>query len=221
MPKLTLSFDTGPVPGATERILEILAGRGLKASFFLIGERLRDPACRRLAERTKDEGHWIGNHTMTHTAPLTQLSDPNHAEAEIGRCQEMLGALSHPMRFFRPSGGGTLGPHLLTRSAVDYLIANQFTVVTWNDVPGDFIEPRRRWLERACQSVPTRPWTLIILHDHALADMMDTLPTFLDRMEDAGVAFTQDFPEECVPIRQGKVMFPLDGLMTEAPATKG
>ena len=118
MPKLTLSFDNGPVPGATERILEILAERGLKASFFLIGERLRDPACRRLAERAKDEGHWIGNHTMTHTAPLTQLSDPNHAETEIGRCQEMLGALSHPMRFFRPSGGGTLGPHLLTRSAV-------------------------------------------------------------------------------------------------------
>ena len=48
---LTLSFDNGPEPGATPRVLDILAERGIKTTFFVIGEKLADPERRALAER--------------------------------------------------------------------------------------------------------------------------------------------------------------------------
>ena len=103
---LTLTFDNGPEPGVTPRVLDILRERGIKTTFFVIGEKLGDPERRRLAARAHDEGHWIGNHTFTHTVPLGQQHDPETAQNEIGRTQAAIGDLAHPKRWFRPFGGG-------------------------------------------------------------------------------------------------------------------
>src|SRR5262245_46296092 len=84
---LTLSFDNGPEPGGTPLVLDILAERGIKSTFFVIGEKLADPERRRLARRARAEGHWIGNHTFTHSVPLGRQRDANSAENEIGRTQ--------------------------------------------------------------------------------------------------------------------------------------
>ena len=84
---LTLTFDNGPEPGVTARVLDTLRERGIMATFFVIGEKLGDPERRRLAARAHDEGHWIGNHTFTHTVPLGQQHDPGAAQHEIGRTQ--------------------------------------------------------------------------------------------------------------------------------------
>ncbi|XSC45191.1 polysaccharide deacetylase family protein [Bradyrhizobium sp. RDT10] len=61
---LTLTFDNGPEPGVTPRVLDILREHGIKTTFFVIGEKLGDPERYRLAARAHDEGHWIGNHTL-------------------------------------------------------------------------------------------------------------------------------------------------------------
>src|ERR1700712_4776450 len=99
---LTLTFDNGPEPGVTPRVLDILGERGIKTTFFVIGEKLGDPGRRRLAARAHDEGHWIGNHTFTHTVPLGQQTDANTAASEIGRTQAAIGDLAHAKRWFRP-----------------------------------------------------------------------------------------------------------------------
>ena len=99
---VTLTFDNGPEPDVTPRVLDILAARAIKTTFFVIGEKLEDPARRQLAVRAHDEGHWIGNHTFTHTVPLGQQRDPQTARHEIGRTQAAIGELSHPRRWFRP-----------------------------------------------------------------------------------------------------------------------
>ena len=70
--EICLSFDNGPEPEATPLVLDVLARRGLRASFFPIGQKLRDPPRRALAERAFAEGHRIGNHTLTHGLPLGQ-----------------------------------------------------------------------------------------------------------------------------------------------------
>ena len=93
---LTLSFDNGPEPDVTPHVLDTLASRGIKATFFVIGEKLLDPERRRLAARAHHEGHWIGNHTFTHSVPLGQQRDPDSAEHEIGRTQGLIGDLAHP-----------------------------------------------------------------------------------------------------------------------------
>ena len=55
-------------------VLAVLARRRIPAMFFVIGEKLRDPKARALAEQARDAGHVIGNHTLTHGAPLGRRS---------------------------------------------------------------------------------------------------------------------------------------------------
>jgi peptidoglycan/xylan/chitin deacetylase (PgdA/CDA1 family) len=196
--RITLSFDNGPVPGSTDRILDLLKARGLRASFFALGKLAAVPEGRALLERAKAEGHWIGNHTMSHGTPLGESRDPEHVEKEIVAAAKVLGSLALPQKLFRPNGGGRLGEHLLSPQARAWLAANGYTVVTWNNVPGDWIEPRRGWVERALATAEKQDWSLLVLHDPYLADMMDTLPAFLDEAARRGAAFVQEFPPSCI-----------------------
>lgn len=197
---MTLSFDNGPDPAATPRVLDVLAARRLLATFFVVGSALREH--RALAERAHAEGHWIGNHTLTHPRPLGESG----AEAcEIEAAQAELGALAHPDRLFRPSGaGGELAPGLLSAAAVESLIAGRFTCVLWNAVPGDWND--RGWVETALRQISEQDWTLLVLHDvdGACADRLDE---FLGRVD---AEIVQSFPPACVPIKRGAVRRRLD-----------
>lgn len=70
-PKIALTFDDGPHPIYTPKLLDGLKKRGVKATFFVLGENIvgREDIIKRMA----DEGHLIGNHTYTHVN-LNQLS---------------------------------------------------------------------------------------------------------------------------------------------------
>lgn len=62
--KIAITFDDGPHPVYTERLLDGLQKRGVKATFFVLGDRAKkNPA---LIKRMKEEGHIIGNHTYNH-----------------------------------------------------------------------------------------------------------------------------------------------------------
>jgi peptidoglycan/xylan/chitin deacetylase (PgdA/CDA1 family) len=163
----------------------------------VVGEALR--AHRALAERAHDEGHWLGNHTLTHPRPLGGVGEA--AWREIEATQAELGELAHPDRLFRPSGaGGELEPGLLSRPAVDALVAGGYTCVLWNAVPGDWEDPDG-WVDRALDQCARHDWTLLVLHDVAGA-AADRLAEFLDRVHGE---FRQDFPPGCVPIQRGQV----------------
>lgn len=210
---LTLSFDNGPEPEVTPRVLDILRERGLKTTFFVIGHKLEDPARRRLAARARDEGHWIGNHTYTHAVPLGQQSDMRTAEREIGRTQGLIGALAHEACWFRPfGGGGNLDTRLLKPSVVGYLTGNGFSCVLWNAIPRDWDDPDG-WVERALAHCIAHPWTLMVLHDLPTGAMAH-LAQFLDRAAIAGARFRQDFPSDCVPIQRGRLVQPIDAYVS-------
>ncbi len=205
---LTLTFDNGPEPSVTPRVLDILGERGIKTTFFVIGEKLADPRRRKLAERAHDEGHWIGNHTYTHTIPLGQQPGQDTAENEIGRTQRAIGDLAHPDRWFRPfGGGGNLDARLFKPSIVDYLVRNGHGCVLWNAIPRDWDDPDG-WTDRAFHQCSAQAWTLIVLHDLP-SGAMNHLERFLDRVAAEGARFRQDFPPECVPIRCGEILLPI------------
>jgi peptidoglycan-N-acetylglucosamine deacetylase len=199
---LTLTFDNGPEPEVTPFVLDVLARRGIRASFFVLGRKIATPEGRRLAERARDEGHWIGNHTWTHAVPLGLMEDAAAAVDEVARTQAVLGGLVHPDHLFRPfGGGGNLDDRLLRPEVASYLQRFGYTVVVWNAVPRDWVDPEG-WVETALRQCTQRPWTQLVIHDLPTGAMAQ-LERFFDLAGEAGARIRQDFNPDCVPMRRG------------------
>lgn len=206
--RVTLTFDNGPTPGVTERVLDRLSARGLPATFFVVGQNLAAPGARDLAIRARHEGHWIGNHSMTHSIPLGDNADAEYARREIDDTQELISELAHAGKWFRPmGGGGSIGPHLLSRAAARILQQGKYSCVLWSSVPGDW-KDQGGWIDQGIADISARDWTVVVLHDVENA-ALPRLPEFLDRLDSLGVEFRQDFPEDVMMTKRGEVSSPL------------
>lgn len=211
--KVTLTFDNGPTPEVTPSVLDCLARNGVKATFFVIGSKAASAEGSLIVQRASKEGHYIGNHTFTHTTPLGELSGAA-ALREFEQTEEALGWLDQPRRLFRPyARAGTLGRHLLHPAVMEKLRAGGYSCVLWNCVPGDWRDPER-WVERAIADSRSRQWSLVVLHDLP-SGAMAHLDRFIRALRGDGVDLTQEYPPECVPIADGKIMQPLDQFVAE------
>jgi peptidoglycan-N-acetylglucosamine deacetylase len=216
--RVTLSFDNGPTPGVTERVLDILAGLRILTTFFVIGNKLGESAPVSLMQRAHAAGHWIGNHTFSHTVALGDRPDRAHALSEIEGAQARIGRLSHPDKLFRPYGNsGRLGPHLLSEAALDHLVAQDYRTVIWNNVPGDWKDPDG-WVERCVAEASTQDWSVVVLHDIE-GGCLARLPELLRRLEDLGVIFQQDFPDSVTLTRAGKIVSLPPGYVADQDAS--
>jgi peptidoglycan/xylan/chitin deacetylase (PgdA/CDA1 family) len=173
----------------------------------VLGRKAAQPEGRDIIRRAIAEGHWIGNHTFTHSASLGRL-DRENALGEFEQAEQSLAWIKQSRRLFRPPGSGELGRHLLHPAVVEKLIAGSYTCVLWNSVPGDFRDPSG-WLERALADCRSRPWTLLVLHDLPNGAMAH-LDEFITRLETEGFDFTREFPPDCLPIVGGQVVLPLE-----------
>src|SRR5215472_16166769 len=107
--RMALTFDDGPNDPHTLRLLDVLARRQAKATFFLIGKYVR----RRpdIARAIKEAGHAVGNHTYNH--PNLIFASPKRVRAELDDCRKALeDAIGPHQPLFRPPFGGRL-PHVL------------------------------------------------------------------------------------------------------------
>ncbi|HSP67942.1 MAG TPA: polysaccharide deacetylase family protein [Bryobacteraceae bacterium] len=208
MAQVTLTFDNGPDPLATPLVLDCLAQHGVKSTFFVLGQNVSASAGLDLARRARREGHWIGNHTWSHTGRLGEMTREAALE-EFDRTQQALAWLEQPVRLFRPrGGGGRLGKGLLNPAIVERLTAGGFTCVLWTSVPGDFRDPDG-WVDRALADCRSRDWSLVVLHD-IRNGAVKHLNSFLRKLAAEGHSFTQEFPPDCTPIVTGRVLQPLD-----------
>lgn len=203
--RVTLTFDNGPTAGITERVLDILERQGIRSTFFVIGRNLADPEAASLARRSHAAGHWIGNHTFSHSVAFGDRPDPNFAAYEIATAQRAIGELSHPNNLFRPYGNsGLVGRHLLSRAAIGYLLANRIQTVLWNSVPGDWRDAAG-WIETCIAQVLENEWSVVVLHDIE-GGCLPRLPELLQRLNDLGAVYEQDFPESVILTRAGKTV---------------
>ena len=208
MAKVTLTFDNGPDPQATPQVLDCLARHGVKSTFFVLGQHVSTSVGLDLARRASREGHWIGNHTWTHTGRLGEMTR-EAALQEFDRTQQALAWVEQPARLFRPRGGaGRMGKGLLHPAVAEKLIAGGFTCVLWTSVPGDFRDPDG-WMDRALADCRSRDWSLVVLHDIPNGAVIN-LESFLKKLRDEGHQFTQEFPLDCTPIVDGRVLQSLD-----------
>jgi peptidoglycan-N-acetylglucosamine deacetylase len=207
---VTLTFDNG-ASETTAEVLDVLGRCGIRSTFFVVGSQLQQPGARALTERAAAEGHWIGNHTLTHTIEFGDSKDPALPAREMGDNQDLIGELAHPDKLFRPAaGGGILDRRLFSRAAISYLQQYRYTCVLWNCVPHDWDEPDT-WVQRALADVTGRPWSVVVIHDLPTGAMTH-LPEFLDGLDKRGADIVQEFPNACVPIRNGQRVGPLNHL---------
>ena len=215
MTTITMTFDNGPDPDVTPLVLDTLRRHAIQSTFFVLGEKLRDR--RGLAERARDEGHWIGNHTYNHIVPLGMSVETGIAVSEIERTQALIGDLAHERKFFRPfGGGGNLDRRLLNREALDYLRQESFTCVLWNVIPEDWARPET-WVKRALDLCFAREHSVVVLHDLATGAMRE-LDRFISAAKERGATFQQDFPRDCVVLERGKPTGPIDAYVAEEAA---
>jgi len=175
-PQIALTFDDGPTPGVTDRILDELKQRGAHATFFMIGGRIAKAPD--LARRVVAEGHDVGNHTFTHPK-LTELP-PMRAEEEIQKTQDVIhDVLGLQPAWFRPPYGDfrdNLAPLVTSRN---------MRIVMGNVDPADWSKPG----EDKIIEVITRdakPGAIAICHDMH-AQTANAIGAVLDKLIAAGL----------------------------------
>jgi peptidoglycan-N-acetylglucosamine deacetylase len=127
--EIALTYDDGPNPTATPHLLEVLARHQVRATFFLIGNFVRQ--CPDLVRQIAAAGHLIGNHTMTH--PWLPFHSVARIREELSACNKSLeDALGIPVHYFRPPHGARR-PYVLRTARELGLIP-----VQWNIIAGDW-----------------------------------------------------------------------------------
>jgi peptidoglycan/xylan/chitin deacetylase (PgdA/CDA1 family) len=178
-PLVGLSFDDGPHPVHTPQVLDILARRRARATFFLIGERARrHPA---LVERIRAEGHEIGNH-CDRDATLLLDSDAEFVD-NLERTGRLLGLTGLP-KLFRPPGG------LAWPRQLELARARGYVCVLGSAYPHDPARPPV-WYIRWLTAKNLAPGAIVILHD-GIPDAsrgIAALPAILAAGRDRGLEF--------------------------------
>lgn len=100
--RVALTFDDGPNPEWTPVLLDGLKERGVKASFFVIGEKAQES--KDLVKRMYDEGHIIGNHTFSHVQ-LTAIGNDSACEEIVKANQVLYDITGEYPQFIRPPFG--------------------------------------------------------------------------------------------------------------------
>jgi peptidoglycan-N-acetylglucosamine deacetylase len=182
--RLALTFDDGPDPVWTPRVLDVLGQAGVRGTFFLVGERAaRAPA---LARRMAAEGHEIGNHSWSHRS--LWLYGPRATAREIARAHDALTSLTGVApRHFRPPWG------MVNAALFPALRRVGERCVFWSLQP-EGLRPRPP--ERQVADVLRRahPGAIVDLHDAegtpgAPARLLQALPTLLAGLRERGYTF--------------------------------
>ena len=100
--KIALTFDDGPHPRYTEELLDGLAERDVKATFFLLGQNIEGRE--EIIERMAREGHLIGNHTYYHV-DITRLPQREACREILDTSEKITAITGQPVEYIRPPFG--------------------------------------------------------------------------------------------------------------------
>ncbi len=154
--KIAITFDDGPHPYLTDRILEILGRYEVKATFFMVGVNVLNYPD--VARNVLAAGHEVGNHTFSHShiAKLNQ----NEIMKEVGLCEDALEELcEYRPHLFRPPEGAV-------NTYVEHCTEDQdYTLILWSLDTRDW---EHKNTEQIVQSVLSNisPGDIILMHDY-------------------------------------------------------
>ena len=155
-PSVALTFDDGPHPDETPRVLDALGELAVSATFFVVGERAeRHPD---LVRRMAREGHLVGSHSYSHAPPASTSAASLVGEAR--RTAALLLELTgSPCTLFRPPLGK------LTASKLVGLLAEGQTIALWSVDPRDYSARSVDEVRGAFERRPLVAGDVVLLHD--------------------------------------------------------
>src|SRR5438309_7349945 len=183
--EVALTFDDGPDPEWTPKILDILKAAKVKAAFFLVGVNAeRYP---KLVRRIVDEGHEIGNHTYYH--PNLALCWPEHIRIELNATQLLIQSLTgRATTLFRPPYAADTQPSRLAELIPLQIAQDQdYMVVLENIDPQDWAKPGADViLQRVKQQ--RHDGSIVLLHDAGgnRSQTVQALPRIIDWLQTRG-----------------------------------
>ena len=178
-PYIALSFDDGPNPKLTPKLLDILAAHHIKATFFVIGENAAEYPD--IVARAAREGHEIGNHSWSHPY-LAKLSD-DAVRRELQRTDDAIkNATGTRPTLLRP-------PYGSLASRQKRWIHDEFgyQIILWDVDPFDWKRPGPNVV---CNRVvkQTRAGSIVLSHD-IHAGTIEAMPCILNQLEAKGFKF--------------------------------
>jgi peptidoglycan/xylan/chitin deacetylase (PgdA/CDA1 family) len=177
--QVSLTFDDGPHPEHTPRLLDGLKARGIRATFFLLGRQVeRHPE---IVKRIAAEGHDVGHHSYTHGDPTTTSAIDLVREArQASALLERL--VGRAPRLYRPPHGK------LTPAKTLGLWGTRQTIVLWNQDPKDFSCGSTEALQSWFKGRTLSGGDVILLHDvHPFA--AGALDVMVESVAAAGLRF--------------------------------
>src|SRR5881296_1947380 len=183
--QVAITFDDGPNPRWTPKILDILKAANVKAAFFLVGVNAeRYPG---LVRRIVNEGHEIGNHTYYH--PNLALCWPEHIRLELNATQFLLETITgRATTLFRPPYAADTGPTQLSELTPLRIAENlNYLVVLESIDPQDWAKPGADIILRRVKQ-QRHDGSVILLHDAGgdRSQTVEALPRILDWLHTRG-----------------------------------
>ena len=183
--QVAITFDDGPDPRWTPKVLDILKAANVKAAFFLVGVNAeRYPG---LVRRIVNEGHEIGNHTYYH--PNLALCWPEHIRLELNATQLLLETITgRATTLFRPPYAADTGPTQLSELAPLKIAEDlNYLVVLENIDPQDWAKPGADIILRRIKQ-QRHDGSVILLHDAGgdRSQTVEALPQILDWLHTRG-----------------------------------
>ncbi len=174
-----LTFDDGPDPFVTPRLLDVLREHGVRATFFVIGEKVaRHPE---IVRRIAAEGHCVGGHSFHHGDP--GLTSSRQLREEIRRTADLLAPLvGRKVTLFRPPHGK------LTVSKLCRLWRAGQTIVLWNADPKDYSRAAAQEVRDWFEGHPLRGGDLVLMHDN-VGHAIDVIPDLSEAIRASGLSF--------------------------------
>lgn len=187
--QVALTFDDGPDPDFTPQVLDILRERGVRAAFFVVGERAEQHP--ELLARAAREGHIIGNHSHSHGLDF-HFKLWRAARRELDACDAVIErVIGHRPALFR-SPQGFKNPAL-----GDVLRERGKLCVGWQARGFDAIERRAEIIERRVLSA-VRAGSVVLLHDgsglngtHDRSPTIEALPKIIDALRARGLSLVR------------------------------
>ncbi|HKP05101.1 MAG TPA: glycosyltransferase [Chthoniobacterales bacterium] len=183
--QVALTFDDGPDPKWTPKILDILKAENVKAAFFVVGANAEEYPD--LVRRIVAEGHEIGNHTYYH--PNLALAWPEHVRVELNATQLLLETITgRSTTLFRPPYAADTSPSRVSELTPLQMAQDLgYLVVLENIDPQDWARPGADIiLQRVKQQ--RRDGSIILLHDAGgdREETVEALPRILDYLKTRG-----------------------------------